>query len=118
MVLIELLDMRFYAHHGCFQEEREIGAPFSVDLQMETPSSQAAVLSDRLEETLNYQAVYQVVAQEMRQPSHLLEHVAGRIIQQLKLHFPQTGKITIGVSKLNPPLGGQVGASRIVLTTE
>jgi len=118
MLKIELTDMRFYAHHGCFAEERAIGTHFSVDVQMDVPCAHEAVTSDRLEDTLNYQAVYQVVAKEMQQPSHLLEHVAGRILKQLKAHFPQAGTMLIAVSKLNPPLGGQVGASRVVLSLE
>jgi len=118
MLAIELLDMRFYAHHGCFDEERQIGTHFSVDVQVEAPGAQVAISSDRLEDALNYQEVYNIVALEMRQPSNLLEHVAGRIIKQLKAHFPQTGKIKVGISKLNPPLGGPVGASRVVISTE
>ena len=117
MLTIELVEMRFYAHHGCFEEERNIGTHFSVDVQIEAPETQLAVSSDRLEDALNYQAVYNVVAQEMRTPSHLLEHVAGRVVGALKANFPQTGKIRVSISKINPPLGGQVGASRIVLTS-
>ena len=109
--------MRFYAHHGCFAEEQEIGAHFSVDVEIDASFTQQAAESDRLEDALNYQGVYNVVAREMRQPSHLLEHVAGRIRKRLKEEFPNIGKTTIGVSKLNPPLGGQVGASRVVLTS-
>ncbi|MDR2585805.1 MAG: dihydroneopterin aldolase [Prevotellaceae bacterium] len=118
MITIELLDMRFYAHHGCFEEERQIGARFSVDLKIESPDSQSAVLSDRLEETLNYQSVYDIVKNEMGCPSHLLEHLAGRVIDRLKCVFPNTGKIVVAVSKLNPSLGGPVAASRVTLTSE
>ena len=118
MIIIELLDMRFYAHHGCFEEEQEIGTYFSVDVGMESPCSMASVQSDRLEDTINYQSVYDAVREEMAQPSHLLEHVAGRILDRLKDDFPQSGQIKVCVSKLNPPLGGQVGASKVTLTTE
>ena len=117
-VVIELLDMRFWAHHGCFDEEQQTGTHFSVDLSIEAPSVHKAVHSDRLEDTLNYQSVYDLVKQEMSQPSHLLEHVAGRILHRLKSEFPATGKIKVSISKWNPPLGGQVGASRVVMTSE
>ena len=110
--------MQFYAHHGCFAEEREIGTHFSVDVHIGAPESYQAVASDRLEDALNYQDVYSVVAREMQQSSHLLEHVAGRIVEELKANFPKAGKICVSVSKLNPPLGGQVGASRVVITSE
>jgi dihydroneopterin aldolase len=116
MLTIELSDMRFYARHGCFDEERRIGTHFTVDLSIEAPCAMAAVSSDRLEETLNYQSLYEMVKEEMEQPSRLLEHVAGRILKRIKADFPQTGVIKISISKLNPPLGGQVGAARVVLT--
>ena len=118
MLTMELLDMRFYAHHGCFEEERTIGTRFSVDVQMDAPELLTAAISDNLEDTINYQEVYHIVAHEMQQSSHLLEHVAGRMVKALKTRFPTTGKIKVSISKLNPPLGGEVGASRIVLTTE
>ena len=118
MISIELIDMRFYAHHGCFAEEREIGTHFCVDVSIEAPESCRAVVSDRLEDTLNYQDIYKVVAMEMNHSSFLLEHIAGRIIKQLKKRFPTTGIIRVCISKLNPPIGGEVGASRVVLTSE
>ena len=117
MLLIELLDMRFYAHHGCFEEERQIGAHFSVDVRIEASSS-ACVQSDRLEDAVNYQSVYDTVAQEMGQSSHLLEHIAGRVIRRIKDDFPQAGAVRVCISKLNPSLGGQVAASRIVLASD
>ena len=117
MTTIELLDMQFYAHHGCFAEEREIGAHFRVDVAMESLGLSKAVTSDRLEDALNYQDVYHIVSKEMEQPSHLLEHVAGRILKRLQTDFPQVNKIRVTISKINPPLGGQVGASKITLTS-
>ena len=118
MLTIELLDMRFYARHGCFEEERQIGAHFAIDLTIEAPCAMESVRSDKLEDTLSYQSLYDVVKEEMEHPSRLLEHVAGRILKRLKEHFPQIGSMRIAISKLSPPLGGQVGASRIVLTTD
>ena len=118
MLTIELTQMHFYAYHGCFKEEQVIGAHFNVDVQIEVPDTCIAITSDRLLDALNYQSVYSVVEQEMKQPSHLLEHVAGRIIKQIKAKFPQAGRIRVSISKLNPPLGGQVGAAQIVLTSD
>lgn len=117
MITLKLIDMRFYAHHGCFAEEQEIGAHFSVDVEIDASFTQQAAESDQLEDALNYQGIYNVVAREMRQPSHLLEHLAGRILLRLTSEYPQSGEIKVSVSKINPPLGGQVGASRVVLTS-
>jgi dihydroneopterin aldolase len=44
----------------------------------------------------------------MEQKSHLLEHVAKRIIDSLKAGFPQVQRIELKISKINPPIGGKV----------
>jgi len=112
---IELVEMIFFSHHGCFKEERVIGNKFIVDLSVDADLSKPA-LSDNLDDTLNYQELYNIVRDEMDRPSSLLEHVAGRILNSLKSHFPQIDNATISIKKINPPLGGQVGASRVIMS--
>ena len=99
--------MRFYAHHGCFEEERAIGTHFLVDLQLETDTKTAEV-SDSISDTVNYLEVYQVVKHEMDVPSNLLENVAHRVGKAVLSQFPDIKNIVVKVSKLNPPLGGQM----------
>lgn len=107
MSWISINDMRFYAHHGCFEQERRIGTHFRVDLQFETDTSRAEV-SDNIDDTVSYLDVYQVVKREMGIPSNLLEHVARRIGEGIRNDFPSVEAVRVKVSKLNPPLGGQM----------
>jgi dihydroneopterin aldolase len=107
MSWIAINDMRFYAHHGCFEQERRIGTHFRVDLQFETDTSRAEV-SDNIDDTVSYLDVYQVVKREMGIPSNLLEHVARRIGEGIRNDFPSVETVRVKVSKLNPPLGGQM----------
>ena len=79
--------MHFYAHHGCFEQERAIGTHFRVDLTFKTDTSKAEV-SDNIDDTVSYLDVYQVVKSEMLQPSHLLEHVARRVGERVLSVFP------------------------------
>ncbi len=60
MSVISIEGMEFFAYHGCFAEEQLIGTWFVVDLFMHVDTS-AAEQSDKLQETVNYLAVYQVV---------------------------------------------------------
>lgn len=101
--------MEFYAFHGCFEEERNIGTRFRVDLQFDVDARRAQV-SDNLEDTVNYLSVYQVVKREMEIPSKLLEHVGERILDALFAEFPAIEDAVVKVSKLNPPLGGKLDA--------
>lgn len=109
MATIALEDMRFYAFHGCFEEERAIGTHFRVDAWLEVDTA-SAQLSDSLDDTVNYLSVYQTVKTEMEKPSKLLENVAERIGKAVLDLYPAVEKIRVKVSKLNPPLGGQIGA--------
>lgn len=105
MALISIEKMEFYAYHGCFEEEQKIGTWFNVDLSLEVDTSKAEK-SDNIEDTVNYQAVYQVVKEQMMIPSHLLENVARRILDAISKSFPAVSYAWVKVKKMNPPLGG------------
>ena len=105
MALISIEKMEFYAYHGCFEEEQKIGTWFNVDLSLEVDTSKAEK-SDNLEDTVNYQSVYQVVKEQMMIPSHLLENVARRILDAVGKNFPAVSYAWVKVKKMNPPLGG------------
>ena len=111
--------MRFHARHGVLPQERLTGGDYEVSLRIGYDVS-AAINSDCVEDTLNYAAVYEVVAQEMRQFSNLVEHVAGRIGRRLLETFPGIGQVEIEVIKLNPPMGADCkGAGvKVVMNNE
>ncbi len=113
--IIELVNMEFYAYHGCFREEQIIGNKFTVTLTVETDLDTPSV-TDELGDAVNYQELYKLVKQEMEINSKLLEHVAKRIIVSIHDSFPVIKRITVAISKLNPPVGGKVEASRVVLS--
>lgn len=117
MALITINDMRFYAHHGCFGQERVIGTHFRVDLTFRTDTSKAEV-SDNIADTVSYLDVYQVVKAEMKTPSHLLEHVARRVGERVLSDFPAVEYVTVRISKLNPPLGGQMDSVSVEIEME
>lgn len=115
MTKIELTNMCFFSHHGCFEEEQIIGNKFIVNLTV-TYDSKRAQKTDNVEDALNYQLLYNEVAAQMKIKSHLLENVAYRILCELKAKFPQMVGAEVSIDKLNPPLGGQVGSSRVVMS--
>jgi len=107
MALIEIEGMEFYAFHGHFEVEKIAGNRFVVNLKIESDCSKAGK-SDKLEDTLDYQKAFLAVREEMAVSSDLLEHVCHRIIQRIKAEFPEVQKVLVKVSKLNPPMGGQI----------
>ncbi len=107
MGLIQLEDMEFYAFHGHFKEEQIVGNQFLVNLTLRTGMAKAAE-SDNLKDALNYQTAYQIVEEEMKKKSHLLENIAQRVLNALFEHFGSLEQATIKVSKMNPPMGGKM----------
>lgn len=112
---IELEGMHFRAYHGCLESERLNGNDFTVDFSAEYDFS-AAAQSDKLEDTLNYAAIYDLVKREMAVPSDLLEHVAGRIVRAIEEVFPDLEHFTVSVSKKNPPVDGPCDLSRVSIS--
>ena len=113
---IHLENIRLYAYHGVNPQEQRVGAFFEVSLQIGT-DFRKAIESDDLSLTVSYADVYDKVKEEMGKPSHLLEHVAGRIAKRLYDEFPGIGSITLRINKENPPMGGQCGSCGVELVT-
>jgi len=115
MGLIQIENMEFYAFHGCYIQEQVVGNRFLVDLEISANLDKAA-LSDNIEDTLNYQNAYEIVKEQMNIKSRLLEHVAGRILDKLFSRFPDIEKASVRVSKMNPPMGGQMERVSVTLS--
>ena len=115
MGLIQIEGMEFYSFHGHYQEERIVGNKFLVDLTIETEMTIPAD-SDNLKDAVNYQHAYQIIKQEMEKKSHLLEHIAGRILNALYSEMQGIKKATVKVSKLNPPMGGKITSVSVVMS--
>ena len=111
---IEIEGMEFYAFHGHFKAEQVVGNRFLVDLTLISDSSEAAK-SDNLADAMDYQIAYRIVKEEMQIKSHLLEHVAQRIIDRLYVECPSIEKAKIKLSKLNPPMGGEIEKVSVTL---
>lgn len=115
MGLIQIENMEFYSFHGHFKEERIVGNKFLVDLTVET-DMEVPSKSDNLKDAVNYQRLYEIIKQQMDMKSHLLEHIAGRILDSIYAEMTGIKKATVKVSKMNPPMGGKIGSVSIVLT--
>jgi len=66
----------------------------------------APASSDNLKDAINYQLAYKLVKEEMEKKSKLLENIAKRILDTIYDNFNGVRKVTVKVSKMNPPMGG------------
>jgi 7,8-dihydroneopterin aldolase/epimerase/oxygenase len=115
MGFIQIENMEFYSYHGHFREEQIVGNRFIVDLTIET-DMKVPQESDNLKDAVDYQKVYKIVKSQMELKSHLLEHIAGRILDALFSEVGGITRATVKVSKMNPPMGGKIGSVSIVLS--
>jgi dihydroneopterin aldolase len=102
---ITLEGLEFFAHHGFYKEEQNLGNKFAVDISVSADLSDAAQ-HDNLKETVNYETLYRLIRREMSEPTKLLEHIGKRIIDAVFKEFPVIYQIEVKISKFNPPVGG------------
>lgn len=112
MGIIKLENIRIFAFHGCLVEEAKIGSDYRVDLEIKTDLRKSA-LTDELKDTVDYVLLNKIVTEEMDIRSKLLENVAHRIIERIFKEIASVSRIILKVSKLNPPIGGDVEAVTI-----
>ena len=117
MGIIKLKNIRTFSYHGCLIEEGKIGSDYSVDLEVKTDLRKSSV-SDNLEDTVDYVLLNKIVVEEMDIRAQLLEHVAHRIIVRIFTEVAAISRIIVAVSKLNPPIGGDVEAVTIEMEEE
>ena len=109
---ISLRNVRFHAFHGVLPQERQVGGDFLVTVRVGYPLERA-METDRVDDTLDYSALYALVEREMSEPSQLLEHVAGRIVKAITVSFPAVTSVDLELTKLNPPMGADCDGAAV-----
>src|SRR3984885_11160573 len=83
-VTIEISGLSIYTHHGVSEAEREVGQRLVLDLRLELGETDATA-TDRIEDTVDYAEVCQLVTLIAQQRSHrtlerLVSSIADRLI--------------------------------------
>ncbi|WBL22373.1 dihydroneopterin aldolase [Zunongwangia sp. HRR-M8] len=104
---IKLKNIKVFAYHGCLDEEGKIGSDYRVDLKVKGDLTNSAK-SDELADTIDYVHLNKIVKEEMAIRSKLLETVAERINNRVLQEILMVQKVKVWVSKINPPIGGNV----------
>ena len=72
--------------------------------------------TDALSDTVDYVFLNRIIKEEMAKPSYLLETVCRRILDRIFKEDALVKKASVSVSKLNPPIGGDVECVTIKMT--
>jgi dihydroneopterin aldolase len=102
-VTIEISGLSLYTHHGVTEAEREIGQRLLLDLRLDVGETDATV-TDRVEDTVDYAEVCQLVALVAQQRSYkTLERLCSAIADRLLADFELEG-VWVKASKPEPPI--------------
>ena len=115
MGIIKVNNIKLYAFHGCLDEEGKIGSEYSVDVKIKADLKKSAK-TDELSDTVDYVHLNHIVKEEMAIRSKLLEEVAQRILNRFFKELRMIQKATVSVSKINPPIGGNVKEVVIIIS--
>ena len=109
---VSIDDIRIFAFHGLYPEERILGNWYTLDVLVESESQPN--FSDDIANTIDYSQIYAICKQVMASPVDLLETVAESIAQRIKSDLSQQVSVLVQISKENPPMGISGGQSTVV----
>lgn len=105
---IEINGIFGFGYHGLFDDERENGQGFLVDVILMMDLFPASV-TDRVEDTVDYSAVCDlVVSLIVGPPVSLIETLAGKIANRLLDQYPKVNSVRITVHKPDAPVAAKV----------
>lgn len=109
---IRLRNMMFYAYHGVYDAEKQLGQRFYIDVELEVDTSEAG-RTDDLAQTTNYVGVYALVRDIVeKRRFNLIEALAETIAQRILADFSVEG-VVVRVRKPDVPIGGLLDAVEV-----
>lgn len=103
---IIMKNLLFYGYHGALPEEQKIGQKFVVDAELYLPLDKAG-MSDDLNETVDYGAVYNVIREIMTNSRFkLIEALAEHICTNVFAVSPLIRKVVLTIKKPEAPIEG------------
>jgi dihydroneopterin aldolase len=116
-VEVEVRGLSIYTHHGVKEAEREVGQRLDIDVSFDVPDCDA-VLTDRLEDTVDYSEVCDIVALAATERSYrTLERLCHVIGERLMERYA-CESVRVRAAKPEPPLPLAVEEVAVEVTHE
>jgi 7,8-dihydroneopterin aldolase/epimerase/oxygenase len=116
-VEVEVRGLSIYTHHGVTDAEQEVGQRLDFDLTFDVPDCDA-VLTDRIEDTVDYSEVCDIVALAATEKSYrTLERLCQVVGERLMERF-DCDSVQVRAAKPEPPVPYQVQEAGVELTLE
>lgn len=116
-VTVEIVGLSLYTHHGVTEAEREVGQRLVFDLRFDVGEVDALV-TDRLEDTVDYGKVCEEVALIAQQkPYRTLERLCAVVADRLAQRFGAES-VSVKAAKPEPPIALPVEAVSVEVWRE
>ncbi len=100
---VEVRGLSIYTHHGVSDAEQEIGQRLEIDVSFDVPDCDA-VLTDRLEDTINYSEVADIVALAATERSYRTLERLGHVIAERLAERYGCESVRVRAAKPEPPI--------------
>lgn len=116
-VEVELRGLSIYTHHGVSDAEREIGQRLEFDISFDVPDCDA-VLTDRVEDTVDYAEACDIVALAATERSYRTLERLCRVVGERLLERFGCDSVTVRAAKPEPPVPLAIDEVAVEVTHE
>ena len=102
-VQVELRGLSIYTHHGVTEAEREIGQRLELDISFDVPHCDA-LLTDRLDDTVDYSEVADIVSLAATERSYKTLERLGHVICERLAERYGCETVVVRAAKPEPPI--------------
>jgi dihydroneopterin aldolase len=116
-VEVELRGISIYTHHGVSDAEQEVGQRLEFDLSFDVPDCDA-VLTDRIEDTIDYSEVCDIVALAATERSYRTLERLAQVVGERLIERYGCESVRVRAAKPEPPLPISIQEVGVEVTQE
>ena len=116
-VEVDLRGISIYTHHGVSDAEQEVGQRLEFDLSFDVPDCDA-VLTDRIEDTVDYSEVCDIVVLAATERSYRTLERLAQVVGQRLIERYGCDSVRVRASKPEPPLPLSIQEVGVEVTQE
>jgi 7,8-dihydroneopterin aldolase/epimerase/oxygenase len=116
-VEVDLRGISIYTHHGVSDAEQEVGQRLEFDLSFDVPDCDA-VLTDRIEDTIDYSEVCDIVALAATERSYRTLERLAQVIGERLIERYGCESVRVRAAKPEPPLPISIQEVGVEVTQE
>jgi dihydroneopterin aldolase len=116
-VEVELRGLSIYTHHGVSDAEQEVGQRLEFDVSFDVPDCDA-VLTDRIDDTVDYGEVCDIVALAATERSYRTLERLAQVVGERLIERYRCESVRVRAAKPEPPLPVVVQEVAVEVTQE